>query len=208
MAGEAVQAVQAMRDCTLSDVLDAGHRAKVLKYRGLSLATKGVDVKGEAPLVVVGLQPSKTVHQSSDGALFPWPKNGSGYRLWRLSGWTIHEWMELVQRVNTRDFFGENWNSLSQCARDKTRIYSLERRDTVFVGRMTSLYYEWPQGDIPDAFCPAITKRDAVWRWIPHTSGLSRYWNDKDVRDKCRQMFSEIMHGIQEDRMGGQWSSQ
>lgn len=66
----------------------------------------------------------------------------------------------------------------------------LFERNVLFVGKGVARKFLTAAGI--REMIPPFERRNG-WRWIPHTSGIVRFWNDVENRKKCENMFAEIV---------------
>lgn len=148
-------------------------------------------------------------------ALFPLPSHSAGGRLKTITGWSNSQYIRDTDRVNllpryqgpARSAKGDAFNKRE--ARDRAEVLlremNLTRRVVVFVGRATvEAFHATLAGrsvlgrELPEPFIwrhisePPLRSVVGRWAWVPHTSGLNRFWNEPENLRAGHAFFKEL----------------
>lgn len=110
-------------------------------------------------------------------ALWPEPVGCSGWHLWKMihevCGMTAEEYVQLFDRMNLVE--GEDWNFRRARRAAKKLVPNLRGREVAVLGRET-MRAIGPRGLAP---CQSVRHEGATLVYLPHPSGLNRWYNDK-----------------------------
>lgn len=146
------------------------------------------------PVLLVGHSPNKR----NDPPLSPLPGNTAGRRLFEMSGWALSDWNRCCERVNLLPPADSPRPIGYSRARQITDYNIDHERWVVLVGRETASFFlmdgaDWGEWTRYPDLAARIT-------WIPHTSGLSRAWNEVDNRIKLRELFAQLHKDIMREQ--------
>ena len=138
--------------------------------------------------------------------LLPFPRNCAGERLFRMSGWSLVDYLAWLDRFNTIATFpgsaasGKGDAFPLGIARDCAQQHFSERRMwsrvCLFVGKANAGCYGWDAPALPEPFTLHPQRGGGHWAWVPHTSGLVPFWNDPANRARTAETFTALMQKI------------
>lgn len=113
------------------------------------------------PGAPLGLLVGQAAPRNGSGhALFPFPRNCAGERLWRMSGWDLADWFARFDRINTIQEFpgpapsgkGDSFPLplARECAQRHFSEMHLWSRCCVFVGKANASCYGWDADALPE----------------------------------------------------------
>lgn len=146
------------------------------------------------PVLLVGHSPNKR----NDPPLSPLPGNTAGRRLFEMSGWSLSDWNRCCDRMNLLPS-PDSPRTVGYTMARRVVDYNIHHdRWVVVVGRETAAFFhldgiEWGEWTRYPDLAARIT-------WIPHTSGLSRAWNNVDNRIKLRELFAQLHTDIMREQ--------
>jgi uracil-DNA glycosylase len=146
-------------------------------------------------VLIVGEAPSKR------GARALHPDDcASGRRLLAYTGWTRDEY-ESTGKANLFAQPQPRWDaaeaasslkSMPLCARDEF-VVCLGKRVMLAVGFKTVPWLTWLMMPWPGTVVTGTEYRRVAF--VPHPSGLNRWWNDADNRLRARKFFNRLATG-------------
>ena len=130
--------------------------------------------------------------------MFPNPRNTAGYRLFKMTGLTLDEYVSGFERFNTIGHFpghsgrGHKFpkKEARECAQNHIVTRRLMERPCIMIGKANAEAY-FEQGDMPDALTwkPVGT---GSWVWMPHTSGIVQFWNQPGNAERVASVFADL----------------
>lgn len=111
-------------------------------------------------------------------------KPGAGKRLLAMSGLDEATFRDGFDRVNVSPTGPKPQRVMAELATRMKWSGLMDSRKVIIVGKATFNLFRWrlaPDCPMTWAWEPYMRMRLA---WIPHTSGLSRFWNDPAQRDR------------------------
>ena len=146
------------------------------------------------PVLLVGHSPNKR----NDPPLSPLPGNTAGRRLFEMSGWALSDWNRCCERMNLLPSPDASKSVAFHEADLLVRQQIHSERWVIVVGAATAYFFhmermEWGEWTRYPDLAARIT-------WIPHTSGLSRAWNEVDKRIKLRELFAQLHKDIMREQ--------
>lgn len=155
------------------------------------------------PGLLVGQAAPRNPAHGSRHALFPFPRNCAGERLWRMSGWDLVDWFARFDRINTiREFPGAAPSGKGdsfplplarECAARMRVEMSLSTRHCVFVGKANANVHF---AGLPEPFRLEEQDGGGLWAWVPHTSGVVPFWNSPENRAKLAGLFTTFWEKV------------
>lgn len=152
--------------------------------------------------LLVGQAAPRNPAHSHHHALFPFPSNSAGARLFAMSGWDIASWFAHWDRINTIQSFPGQAPSgkgdafplplARECAQRHFVELRLWSRVCVFVGRANAACYGWDAEALPEPLLLHPRRGGGTWAWVPHTSGVVSFWNDEANRVQLRRLFVDL----------------
>ena len=152
--------------------------------------------------LLVGQAAPRNPAHGSGHALFPFPSNCAGARLFKMGGWGLMPWFAHWDRINTIQSFPGGAASgkgdafplplARECAQRHFGEMRLWNRVCVFVGKANASCYAWDAEALPEPLTLHPQRGGGTWAWVPHTSGVVPFWNDPAHRDQLRQMFDVL----------------
>jgi len=137
--------------------------------------------------------------------LFPHPPGCTGWRIWQMikgqTGARRGEYMNTFDRVNLLD--SPVWNARAARANREAILRQMEGRTAVLLGRavpaclglpatLAGVWYVTPN--------PDDQTKDTRWCFLPHPSGLNRWYNDPENLKMASELLSDLFtayrHGL------------
>ena len=143
----------------------------------------------------------------SSTAMFPNPRTSAGYRLFKMTGLTLDEYLQEFERFNTLPYFPGCANSRGhkfprKDALEWMEVHIVERRlmerPCVIIGKGNAQIYFGRKG-LPE---PLTWERKGKehWLWMPHTSGIVQFWNKQEgARARVAEIFADLKDYVPED---------
>lgn len=176
-------------------------RGAVLRAYGEAARWRRANPDAPRGLLVGQAAPRNPSHGSGH-ALFPFPRNCAGERLWRMAGWDLGAWFRHWDRINTIQSFPGAAPSgkgdafplplARECAQRHFSEMRLWSRVCVFVGKANAACYGWDAEALPEPLKLHPQRGGGTWAWVPHTSGVVPFWNSEDNRAQLRQLFADL----------------
>jgi hypothetical protein len=162
--------------------------------RGLNKRRWNLDLEtilAARPLAtIVGEGPGKNTR--TDCPMFPFPKTSSGWRLWKLSGLELTEYLASFRRVNLT--VSPEWNQEEAVANAKALRAEAESTGTplILLGARVSGAFSHDH----EAFTWASEHMGGVYPdsiRIPHPSGRSPAYNNKEAQGLATKVLREAL---------------
>lgn len=112
-------------------------------------------------------------------ALYPWPPNCTGWRLWKMleerCGATEKQYADGFERINLINSL--NWRKAEARPAAERLLPQLEGRTVVVLGAAVRDAFR-----LPPVLVKPVVDRGVTFRQLPHPSGRCRWYNDPKHR--------------------------
>lgn len=143
--------------------------------------------------LIVGHSPDKLGFAPMDPAI----AGSAGNRLWAMSGIPLQQYLDTFDRINTTPNRNHDTRKMQSMTRVHAESGMFDDRYVLLVGKMNARLYDWTELFGPEMADPFIWQYAPRTRgfvaWVPHTSGLSRHWNDRDEIEKLRSFMQDLL---------------
>ena len=130
--------------------------------------------------------------------LFPFPPTSAGGKLHKLTGLSLEDYFKKYERTNLlRDFpgatpgGGDRWPLQEARAAARALVPSLKGRRVLFIGRNVSRAFMYG-GGFEYFHLYYQEEDDFTFAIVPHTSGVSRFYNDPVNVASAQKFLSSI----------------
>ncbi len=131
-------------------------------------------------------------------ALVPYPVGCTGYRIYemlhRTTGCFRIDYMTTFDRINVLN--DQRWSAAAARANREAILTQMEGRTAVLMGRAVPAALGLPPTlwDGPHRLGAAVYDVDRRWTlyYLPHPSGLNRWYNDIANRDAAASLLTEL----------------
>lgn len=121
-------------------------------------------------------------------ALYPVPKYASGARLAEILNLSRGRYLDRFDRVNL--CIGE-W-SMKEARLTAEKILNQERDVVILLGRKVATAFDVHV----DLLTACLVGDGATAYVIPHPSGLNRFWNEPDARERVRALLAPVLKEV------------
>lgn len=151
--------------------------------------------------VIIGQAGSNRGGSRHGTAMFPNPRTTAGYRLFKMTGMTLDEYVSGFERFNTITRFpgqsgrGHKFPMDEASLNAKVHIITrcLNARRCVIIGKANAkAYFDVIGRALPEPLTWVSIGLKGEWVWMPHTSGIVQFWNQPGNADRCRAVFDAI----------------
>ncbi len=115
-------------------------------------------------------------------ALFPFPVNCTGWRIWqllrqRMPEVTRKQYLDGFERINL--IHSKTWNK-------EAALHSAKRLPSLYQGRIILVFGGEVRDalDLPDVLIHPVRKDGCEWRQLPHPSGRCRWYNSPECSNR------------------------